>query len=68
MSTVQYFKLTSPSAGVGSMYADTRVKHSQRQSPNQRGPDVNQGYGYVCQTFDCSDFYEVPGLPKSKAE
>lgn len=50
------------------MYADTRVKHSQRQSPNQRGPDVNQGYGYVCQTFDCSDFYEVPGLPKSKAE
>lgn len=66
--TYVHCELFQTSAGVGSMYADKRVKLSQRQSPNQHGSDVNQGYGYVCQTFDCSDFYEVPGLSKSKAE
>lgn len=28
----------------------------------------DSGYGYVCQSCDCSGFYEVPGLKKSKAE
>ncbi|DBA84294.1 TPA: hypothetical protein ACH3X2_006348 [Trebouxia sp. C0005] len=53
---------------VRNIHADIRIKRSQQQRPDKHDPGQDQGYGYICQTFDCSDFYEVPGLSKSKAE
>ena len=55
-------------AGVRNIHADIRIKPSTQQRSDKHEPAQDQGYGYVCQTFDCSDFYEVPGLSKSKAE
>ena len=46
------------------------VKTNPPRSPvhNKGSPAEDLGYGYLCQSFDCSGFYEVPGLRKSKAE
>ncbi|KAL3158092.1 hypothetical protein ABBQ32_011696 [Trebouxia sp. C0010 RCD-2024] len=57
--------------------SDERIRHvhgdmkaSRPHSPmhSKGAPVQEQGYDYVCQSFDCSGFYEVPGLKKSKAE
>ena len=55
---------------IGLRHSHIDIKAKQPQSPVTVKSIQTQdpGYGYVCQSFDCSDFYEVPGLKKSKAE
>lgn len=55
-------------SGLRHVHADVKIKQPRSPVNGKCAPAQDADYGYVCQSFDCSDFYEVPGLKKSKAE
>ena len=66
--TLELLLIRQVPAGIRPVHGS--VKTNQPCSPvhNKGVPAEDPGYGDVCQSFDCSGFYEVPGLRKSKAE
>lgn len=55
-------------AGIRPIHGDAKTNRPCSPVHSKTPATEDPGYGYVCQSFDCSGFYEVPGLKKSKAE